>query len=80
MTTDRVSVPDPLGTLDGKQPINDERQPMSTRQIHSINDIRTAIRELSARATLARKEGRSEDAAEIEQRIAKYREELAARP
>ncbi|AFP36887.1 hypothetical protein MSMEI_0406 [Mycolicibacterium smegmatis MC2 155] len=80
MTFDRVPVPDLLGTLDGKQPINDERQPMSTRQIHSINDIRTAIRELSARATLARKEGRSEDAAEIEQRIAKYREELAARP
>lgn len=80
MTTDRVSGPDPLGTLDGKQPINDERQPMSTRQIHSINDIRTAIRELSARASLARKEGRSDDAAEIEQRIAKYREELASRP
>ncbi|WP_053194522.1 hypothetical protein [Mycolicibacterium goodii] len=53
---------------------------MSTRQVHSINDIRTAIRELSARATLARKEGRSADAAEIEQRIAKYREELASRP
>ena len=32
---------------------------------HSINDIRTAIRELSARADLARKEGRPEDAAEL---------------
>lgn len=80
MSTDRVPNPDPLGTLDDKQPINDERQPVSTRQIHSINDIRTAIRELSARATLARKEGRADDAAEIEQRIAKYREELASRP
>lgn len=46
----------------------------------SINDIRTAIRELSARAELARKEGRPEDAAEIEQRIKGYREELSARP
>jgi hypothetical protein len=49
-------------------------------QTHSVNDIRTAIRELSARADLARKEGRPEDAAEIEQRIAGYREELAERP
>ncbi|WKG06859.1 hypothetical protein [Mycolicibacterium sp. HK-90] len=47
---------------------------------HSINEIRTAIRELSVRADLARKEGRPDDAGEIEQRIAKYREELAARP
>ena len=47
---------------------------------HSINDIRTAIRELSARAELARKEGRPEDAAELEQRVQGYREELAARP
>ncbi len=46
----------------------------------SINDIRTAIRELSARAELARKEGRPEDAAELDRRIAGYREELAARP
>jgi hypothetical protein len=49
-------------------------------QTHSINDIRTAIRELSARADLARKEGRPEDAVEIEQRIKGYREELADRP
>jgi hypothetical protein len=47
---------------------------------HSINDIRTAIRELSARADLARKEGRPDDAAELEQRVQAYREELAARP
>ena len=47
---------------------------------HSINDIRTAIRELSARAELARKEGRPEDAAELERRITGYREELAERP
>jgi hypothetical protein len=53
---------------------------MSMGQTHSVNDIRTAIRELSARADLARKEGRPEDAAEIEQRIAGYREELAERP
>jgi hypothetical protein len=49
-------------------------------QAHSINDIRTAIRELSARADLARKEGRPDDAAELEARINGYREELAARP
>lgn len=47
---------------------------------HSTNDIRTAIRELSARAALARKEGRPDDAAELEQRIQGYREQLAARP
>ena len=48
--------------------------------VHSVNDIRTAIRELSARAELARKEGRADDAAEIEQRIAGYREELGEKP
>jgi hypothetical protein len=47
---------------------------------HSVNDIRTAIRELSTRADLARKEDRPDDAAELEQRIQGYREELAARP
>ncbi|WP_167107628.1 hypothetical protein [Mycobacterium sp. DL592] len=47
---------------------------------HSINEIRTAIRELSARAELARKEGRSEDADELDRRIAGYRDELAERP
>jgi hypothetical protein len=49
-------------------------------ETHSINDIRTAIRELSARAELARKEGRPADAAELEQRVQGYREELATRP
>lgn len=46
----------------------------------SINDIRTAIRELSARAELARKEGRAADADELDRRVAGYREELSARP
>jgi hypothetical protein len=50
------------------------------REPHSINDIRTAIRELTTRAELARKEGRPDDAAEIEQRLKGYRDELAARP
>jgi hypothetical protein len=50
------------------------------RDTHSINDIRTAIRELSVRAELARKEGRPADAEELEQRVQGYREELAARP
>ncbi len=49
-------------------------------EAHSINDIRTAIRELSARADLARKEGRPDDAAEIERRVQGYRDELSARP
>jgi hypothetical protein len=46
----------------------------------SVNEIRTAIRELSVRAELARKEGRQDDAAEIERRIDSYREELSHRP
>ena len=46
----------------------------------SLNEIRTAIRELSVRAELARKEGRQDDAAEIERRIGGYREELSHRP
>jgi len=53
---------------------------MSTGETQSVNDIRTAIRELSARADLARKEGRPDDAAEIEQRVEGYREELGSRP
>lgn len=53
---------------------------MSLRQPHSINDIRTAIRELSTRADLARKEGRTADAAELDRRVSGYREELADRP
>jgi hypothetical protein len=53
---------------------------MSTGDTQSVNDIRTAIRELSVRAELARKEGRPEDAAELDQRVQGYRDELAARP
>lgn len=50
------------------------------RETTSVNDIRTAIRELGARADLARKEGREADAKELEQRVQGYREQLAARP
>lgn len=46
----------------------------------SVNEIRTAIRQLSVRAQLACKEGRQDDAAEIERRIDSYREELGHRP
>ena len=53
---------------------------MSIGHSQSVNDIRTAIRELTARAELARKEGRPDDAAEIDHRIQGYREELATRP
>ncbi|BBU24827.1 hypothetical protein [Mycobacterium xenopi] len=53
---------------------------MVLREPTSINDIRTAIRELSRRADLARREGRHEDAAELEQRVQGYREELGRRP
>lgn len=53
---------------------------MGQPETHSVNDIRTAIRELTARAELARKEGRPDDAAELEQRVAGYRQELAAKP
>ncbi|BBZ01243.1 hypothetical protein MCHIJ_06800 [Mycolicibacterium chitae] len=53
---------------------------MVMRETLSVNDIRTAIRELSIRAQLARKEGRFDDADELEQRVNTYREQLAARP
>ncbi len=53
---------------------------MGIRKPASINDIRKAIRELSVRADLAHKEGREQDAAEIEHRIQGYRDELAERP
>lgn len=53
---------------------------MKTGETQSVNDIRTAIRELSARAELARKEGRPEDAAELDQRVTRYREEFGSRP
>jgi hypothetical protein len=51
-----------------------------SQETKSVNDIRTAIRELTARAVLARKEGRPADADELEQRIEGYRQELAAKP
>ena len=47
---------------------------MSAGETQSVNDIRTAIRELTARAELARKEGRPDDAAELERRIDGYRD------
>jgi len=53
---------------------------MSMRETASINEIRTAIRELTARAELARKEGRPADADEIDGRIQSYRDQLALRP
>ncbi|MGU3498295.1 hypothetical protein [Mycobacterium sp. C31M] len=53
---------------------------MAMGEITSVNDIRNAIRELSARADLARKEGRPADAAELDQRVAGYREKLGSRP
>lgn len=53
---------------------------MTIGRVYSINDIRTAIRELTVRANLARKEDRAADAVEIEERIQRYREELASRP
>ena len=59
---------------------NQRRKAATVTETHSINDIRNAIRELSARADLARKEGRPDDAAELERRIQGYRDELAARP
>ncbi|CAN5145518.1 hypothetical protein BH11ACT7_BH11ACT7_06780 [soil metagenome] len=67
------------GTLVGSGQLATRGSTM-TRETTSINDIRTAIRELSLRAELARKEGRPEDAQELEQRIQGYRDELAARP
>ena len=53
---------------------------MTRGQPASINDIRTAIRELSERAQLARKEGRKQDAVELERRVQAYRDELGKRP
>ena len=53
---------------------------MARGQPASINDIRTASRELSVRAQLARKEGRKQDAVELERRVQAYRDELGKRP
>ncbi|MCV7192261.1 hypothetical protein [Mycolicibacterium brumae] len=63
-----------------KRQFNDEGHAMLGQSTISVNDIRTAIRELSARADLARKEGRLSDAEELETRVDGYRAELAARP
>ena len=59
---------------------NQRRKAMTMRDTVSVNDIRTAIRELSVRAELARKEGRPDDAAELEERLKGYRDQLAERP
>ncbi|HUB55709.1 MAG TPA: hypothetical protein VMB04_11165 [Mycobacterium sp.] len=53
---------------------------MAVEKPASINDIRTAIRELSVRAELAHKEGREQDATELEHRVQAYRDELSKRP
>jgi hypothetical protein len=53
---------------------------MAMKEPASIDDIRTAIHELSVRAELAHKEGREQDAAELEHRVQAYREELSRRP
>jgi hypothetical protein len=53
---------------------------MAIRKPSSVNKIRTAIHELTARAELAHKEGRDEEGAEIERRIQGYRDELGRRP
>lgn len=52
----------------------------SVRETVSVNDIRTAIRQLSVRAQLARKDRRYDDAADLESRIQGFREELGHRP
>ena len=53
---------------------------MALGQPASINDIRTAIRELSLRADVAHKEGREQDVAELERRVQAYRDELSKHP
>ncbi len=53
---------------------------MAIRRPQSINNIRTAIHELSVRAHLAHQEGRDQDATEIERRMQGYRDELGKRP
>ncbi|MFZ0712814.1 hypothetical protein [Mycobacterium sp.] len=53
---------------------------MTIRKPTSINNIRTAINELTARAERAHKERRYDEGAEIERRIQAYRDELGRRP
>lgn len=67
-----------MGTLDVSGQSTTKGTKM--RETLSVNDIRTAIRELTARAELAHKEGRPADATELEQRIQGYREQLGQRP
>ena len=45
----------------------------------SIDELKTAIDEMTQRVELARKEGRNDDATEIEQHIQGLRERLAER-
>jgi hypothetical protein len=52
---------------------------MTIRKPTSVNEIRTAINELTTRAELAHKEGRDEERVEIERRIQGYRDELGRR-
>lgn len=68
------------GTLGAKSGLTRRRSLEGMGATDSVNDIRTAIRELSLRADLARKEGRPDDAAEIDQRVESYRGKLAERP
>jgi hypothetical protein len=53
---------------------------MAMKKPASIDDIRKAIHELSVRADLAHKEGREQDAVELERRVQTYRDELSKRP
>src|SRR5690606_26375970 len=79
----RRPVPEAETALERPRPINvdqSRKAVMTVGRVYSINEIRKAIRELTLRAQLARKENRLADAAEIEDRIQRYREELAARP
>lgn len=78
--TGRTQSHDSVGTL--RVAANQRRKVaiVTLRHPHSINDIRNAIRELSTRAALARKEGRAADADELERRVAGYRDELGERP
>lgn len=76
-------MPEAETALERPRPINvdqSRKAVMTVGRVYSINEIRKAIRELTLRAQLARKENRLADAAEIEDRIQRYREELAARP
>jgi hypothetical protein len=76
-----IGVRRPLIRVSNAQPRTTRKAvAMDRGQPTSINDIRTAIRELSVRAQLARKEGRKQDAVELERRVQAYRDELGKRP